>query len=259
MDGDAWRPDLTSPVGFVESDSEGDLEPSDLESDVESVGTSVISGPPADVLEADPAIIVAVGDSAISAVAATDLDVPVVPVGDVPGLSAVDPDHVSNALESAFSGDGRVRAHPVLVVETPGGGRERAVFDVTLVTAEPAQISEYGLSRRDESIAQFRADGVVAATPAGSHGYAEAIDGPLVSAAVEAIVVVPIAPFVTRTCRWVLPNDGVVLSVERDEDPVVLCVDDRTVERIPAGEQVSIAADGALSTVVVPESADGRD
>ncbi|MWV39259.1 NAD(+)/NADH kinase [Natrialba sp. INN-245] len=254
MEGDAWRPDPTSPVGFVESDFENDLEPSDLE----AAGTSVVSGPPAEVLEADPSTIVAVGDSAVAAVADAKPDVPVLPVCDVPGIAAVDPNDVVGALESVFRGDGHLRTNPVLVVETPSGNSERALFDVALVTAEPAQISEYSVSSREESVAQFRADGVVAATPAGSHGYAETIDGPLLSTAVEGVVVVPIAPFVTQTCRWVLPNDGVALSVERDQPPVVLCVDDRTVERISAGERVSITADGTLSTVVIPESTDER-
>ncbi|WP_394351524.1 hypothetical protein [Halobacterium bonnevillei] len=50
-----------------------------------------------------------------------------------------------------------------------------------MVTAEPARISEYAVETGTERVDEVRADGVVAATPAGSHGYARDADGPLLS------------------------------------------------------------------------------
>ncbi len=252
MDGDAWRPDPTSPVGFVESDSEDDLEPSDLE----AAEANVVSGPPADVLEADPR-------------------------RSSPSVTRQSPRPPTQGpmfryCRSATSRYRRRRSRRRRGRTRIGLPRRRAPPDESSTRRRDSERkqrtcavrrrarhrragTDLGVRRLEprESVAQFRADGVVAATP-GSHGYAETIDGPLLSTAVEGVVVVPIAPFVTQTCRWVLPNDGVALSVERDQPPIVLCVDDRTVERISAGERVSITADGTLSTVVVPESADER-
>ncbi|RQG97193.1 NAD(+)/NADH kinase [Natrarchaeobius chitinivorans] len=248
----AWTPGTAPSIGIATECDDVDLEPADLEPALAGRDASVVSGTLSTVLAATPSVVVADGESNLSAVTRADPGAPVLPVGDVPGIPSVDSEDVTRALEMILEGEAIVRTHPVLGVETPGGNDERALFDVSLVTAEPAQISEYGVSSRDESIAQFRADGVVAATPAGSHGYASTVDGPLLSPSLDGVAVVPIAPFKTQIHRWVLPADDLVLSVERDADPVVVCVDDRIVERVPAGDHVSITPNGSLSTFAVP-------
>ncbi|RQG99626.1 NAD(+)/NADH kinase [Natrarchaeobius oligotrophus] len=264
MNRTAWTPDADPVVGIVTDDprrkaeatgsttsTAPTLEPSAaLETAIADRDGTLVTGSPEDVLAAEPSLVVAAAERTVAAVAAADLDAAILPLGDVTGIEGIEPAALEAAIEAALAGETAVETRPLLSVETPQGRRERAVFDVTLVTEEPAQISEYTVSSRGDRVARFRADGVVAATPAGSDGYANAVDGPLLSAALEALAVVPIAPFVTRTRRWVLPDDGLTISVERDEDPVVVCVDDRTLERVPAGERVSIAADGSFSTLV---------
>ncbi|RQG87004.1 NAD(+)/NADH kinase [Natrarchaeobius halalkaliphilus] len=226
----------------------------DVESSIADLGAAAVSGNLEDVLADEPSLLVTPGERALTEAASRARATPILPVGTVPGVPTIDRTSVEGALEAALDGGAVLSEQPLLTAETPRGRRDRGVFDVTLVTEEPAQISEYGVRSRDESIAQFRADGVVAATAAGSHGYASTVDGPLLSRAIDALVVVPIAPFVTRTRQWVLPDDELTLSVERDEDPVVLCVDDRSVERIPAGESVSVSASETSAVLTVPDS-----
>lgn len=220
-----------------------------------------------DVLAADPSLVIAVGEAALSAVARARPAVPVLPVGAVPGIDSVAPDRLSAAIETVLAGEAIERERSVLALdvvdgedaadETEGDGievddRKRALFDVTLVTDEPARISEFGVRSRDDSVATFRADGVVVATPAGSYGYASAIEGPQLSAAVDAVAVAPIAPFVTQTRRWVLPDDSVTLSVERDEGDVTVVADDQAVDTVSIGAEVTVSVDGTLSMLVVP-------
>ncbi|WP_252700808.1 NAD(+)/NADH kinase [Natronosalvus vescus] len=234
----------------------------------------LVTGGPDTVLAADPTLVVALGDSALTAVARADATAmsPVLPVDTSPGVSPIPADALGRAFDALAAGEATTEAYPLLSVSSDASSsdagssdagsseetRTRALFDVSLVTAEAARISEYGVTSRGRQIAQFRADGVVAATPAGSHGYASAADGPSLSGAISGLAVVPIAPFVTRTRHWVLPDDGLSLSVEREGDDVTLCVDDRRVGTLEFGARVDIAVDPAaeLGVLETPFSRD---
>ncbi|MFC4246630.1 NAD(+)/NADH kinase [Natribaculum luteum] len=255
-----WTPDDDPLVGIV--DEEGCVvsgERADLVADLETVvadaGGDVVCGPIDRLTEREPSVLVAVGEPALLAAVRAETTVPVLPVDAGRGIRSVPSSRLAAAVRTVLDGESHRRQWPVLDVAVDGDGRYRALFDVTLVTDEPARISEFGVRSRDREVAQFRADGVVVATPAGSHGYADAAGGPLLSPAIDGVAVVPISPFVTQTRHWVLPDDDLYLSVEREEGPVALCIDDDAVATITPDSTVVIAASGSLSTLVVP---DGR-
>ncbi|MBZ6496194.1 NAD(+)/NADH kinase [Natrinema longum] len=264
MDG-AWSADSSPVVGVVDpedaaSDAIGIGEA--LETAVVDAGGTISSGVLEDVLAADPSVLVTAGERTLSAIARAGVDSPVLPIGPVSGIESIDRDRLPDALAAVLDGDSIRRSHPVLDVvleSTRDGepativGRERALFDVTLITDEPARISEYGVRSRGEPVATFRADGVVVATPAGSHGYASAVDTPQLSPAIDAVAVAPIGPFVTQTRRWVLPNDESTFTVEREEGDVTLVVDGRSTGMVTPESRVVVAADGTLSTLCVPD------
>lgn len=232
-----------------------------VESLLADAGTSTVHGDLEEVLVAEPSLLVAVGEATLSAVARTDTDTPVLPVGSVSGMESVGPDRLLDAVAAALDGRAVRRDRTVLGVVLESGDdesdatatRERALFDVTLITDEPARISEYGVRSRETAVATFRADGVVAATPAGSHGYASAVDAPHLSRAVDAVAVAPIGPFVTQTRRWVLPNDDLAFTVEREEGDVTLVVDGRSVGSVTVDSRVTVSHAGTLATLVVPD------
>ncbi|WP_312909331.1 NAD(+)/NADH kinase [Natronosalvus caseinilyticus] len=205
----------------------------------------VVTGTPNEVRDAEPDLVVAVGDHALSSLARleTAVDAPILPVATSAGVAPVALTDLQEAVDAVARGDATITRHPLVSVVADDSVVSRAVFDVSLVTDEPAQISEYSVRSRGNTLAAFRADGVVAATPAGSHAYAAAASGPSLSAAVDALSVVPIAPFTTRTRHWVVPDDDLTLTVERDEVAVSLCVDDRCLGTIGVGAAVSIWVD----------------
>ncbi|APX95683.1 NAD(+)/NADH kinase [Natronorubrum daqingense] len=242
------------------------------------------------VLAAEPTLVVADGESSLSALARAEPSVPVLPVGDVSGVDAVSPTALPGALEAIANGDATLTELAVVDVRvepkgddvspsrdadssiergdgddradsignttapaaTVGEDSTRALFDVTLVTDEPARISEYGLSSRGETVDTIRADGLVVATAAGTSGYASALETPQLSTAVDAVAVAPIAPFATQARRWILPTDDLGLTVERDDGDVSLVVDDRVVQTVGVDDRIRLSVDSTLSTVVVP-------
>lgn len=233
----------------------GDAE---LAGTVEAAGGAPVVGDAAELELEELRLVVAAGEAALVDVArrvagdGVGLEVPVLPVGSE-GVRAVPPEGVDAAVRRVLEDDFDVERHPVVSVGEAAAG-VGALFDVALMAAEPARISEFSVRCDGERIARFRADGVVVSTPAGSPGYNRAADGPLLAPGTDVVSVVPVAPFTTDADRWVLPLEDVTVAVERDETPVELLVDGRAERVVAAGEPVALSRVGALRTVVVPES-----
>ncbi|WP_254838309.1 ATP-NAD kinase [Natronomonas marina] len=215
---------------------------------VEDAGGRPVVGPP-DEFD-DVAFVVASGETALVECARQGVGAPVLPVDAGRGVRSVPATGGADAVERVLAGEYRTERRPVVST----GTGERALFDVALMAAEPARISEFSVRHDGEPIAQFRADGVVASTPAGSVGYNRSADGPVVAPGTGVVAVVPIAPFATDADRWVLPTAAVTLAVERDETPVELLADGRPERTVATDDPVTLTSDDGIETVVLPES-----
>jgi NAD+ kinase len=205
-------------------------------------------GPLVDPAAAD--LVVAVGDRALSSAATLSADTAVLAV-DVGGPLAVPRAVAGETLTALDPASLDTVAHPVVTVEC-GDRRAEAVFDATLATVEPARISEFSVHADGREVDRFRADGVVVATPLGSHGYASAAGGPVVAADADAFVAVPIAPFAIDAERWVLPDDELVVRVEREDAAVDCAADDRRLGTVPPGTPVRVRPGGVVRFVRPP-------
>lgn len=205
------------------------------------------------VLAHDPAIVIAVGEPALLSLVPTGVNVSVLPVGAGRGVRSVPAagPAVEEAVDRIVAGDWTTVERPVVGARPSGG---RALLDLMVATAEPARISEYSVRFDDVPIARFRGDGVVVATPAGSLGYARAAGGPVTAPESGAVVVVPVGVFATDSDTWVVPVDTIELTVHRDETPVELRADGRTVGRVAPDDPVTFRVEDTLAVAVVEES-----
>ena len=245
MSGDA-------PVVVVRGD---DADASAVAESVTAAGGVVVDGsdggtPAADASDADA--VLAVGEPSLFAFADEVPPAPILPVACGVGRSLSRAD-VAAAVRALRTGATRTVEHPLLTVTVDGALVGSALADVTLMTDEPARISEYAVSTPAEHVGTFRADGVVVATPLGSTGYAHAAGGPILAPG-TGVVAVPIAPYTTLPDSWVrqLP---VTLSVERDETDVSLILDDEAVADVPPHAAVELAADGTRPFLRLTERA----
>ncbi|KAB1194765.1 ATP-NAD kinase [Haloferax sp. MBLA0076] len=233
----------------------------------ESVGTTIRDAG-ADVVSTVESAdaVVAVGESALADTALdVAVDCPVVPV-DCAMPWSTPHRTLDDAIASILAGERHVVDHPILSISVAGEHAGRALFDTMLVTSEPAHISEYGVAhvrqgsaiRSDADLLDddnwlpvdgFRADGVVVATPLGSTGYARAAGGPVVGPDAGAAIV-PVSPYATQTDTWVF-QPPLRLTVERDDAPVSLVVDDGVVRDVPPFEPVVVTVDGSAKLLLV--------
>jgi NAD+ kinase len=85
-----------------------------------------------------------------------------------------------------------------------------AINEVALITASPAKMIEFEILVDGSLMEDFRADGVIIATSTGSTAYAMSAGGPIVDPRVDAIVLVPMAPFKLSSRPWVIPGDSTI-------------------------------------------------
>jgi NAD+ kinase len=194
-------------------------------------------------------LVVAVGRDALLSVANERPAAPVLPVETGRGVESVGTVEVPSALEAVLDGDPRTHRHPLLSVAVDGESVGTAFGDVTLVTGEPARISEFAIDH-GRRVATVRADGVVIATPAGSAAYATDAGGPVLAPGIDAVGVVPIAPFHTRNRRWILDPGRLSISVIRDDEAVTLRCDGRERATLTSPDRVTFVHEATVTTVV---------
>ena len=217
---------------------------------VRDAGGEVVVG--ADALTAAVDAVAALGESALLDALEARVEVPVLPVDagrEYGGVASADR---PAALAALTDGDYDVDQRATLAVSA-GETQVRSLADVHVVTAEPARISEFRVETTDGTVDTVRADGVVAATPAGSRGYAADAGGPLLSRDADAVAVVPIAPFRVERTRWVLDPPGSLTVVRNDAD-VTLFTDGRERGYASAHDAVELDWGDPLPVAVVPYS-----
>jgi NAD+ kinase len=111
-----------------------------------------------------------------------------------------------NQLIPEFEVDERSR----LKVLLNGKSLSPATNEVALITASPAKMIEFEIIVDGSLMEDFRADGVIIATSTGSTAYAMSAGGPIVDPRVDAIVMVPMAPFKLSSRPWVIPGDSTI-------------------------------------------------
>lgn len=210
---------------------------------------TVVRGAVDTVYDEDPTIVVAVGGSGVRAALESDRSTPIYPVGVAPPFDR-ETSPVSTVVDAVRTDSVTTEVHRVLEVETPEA-TVPALLDVTVMTAAPGRISEYGIEPGDPGNGQrIRADGIVVTTPFGSTGYAAAAGGPSLSMGIPAVGIVPVAPFAVSRTTWV-DSPPVSISVRRDESPVKLFTDGDDITPLAAGDTADISwgGDAVIATV----------
>lgn len=114
-----------------------------------------------------------------------------------------------------------------------------ALNDVSIEKTARQRLMLMELRVAGETFAEVPADAMVLATPTGSTAYSLSAGGPILSPAVDALVVTPVAPhsLFDRTIVTA-PDEEVVVRILPGQAPAVLSVDGREPIHVPAGGEV---------------------
>ena len=162
-------------------------------------------------------------------------------MGTIGFLVDVEPKEAIQTIEHLLSGfevDERTR----LKVTLDEKDLIPATNEVTLITASPAKMIDFDVISNGALMERLRADGVIIATSTGSTAYAMSAGGPIVDPRVDAIVLVPMAPFKLSSRPWVVPGDSIVeLRLKLPEKEALVVVDGTNVATMTSRDTLVIS------------------
>ena len=175
-------------------------------------------------------------------------DVPVFGVnfGRLGYLPDLVPDQVRVALSRVFEGEAVIEARCALEVTITDRSRGDAVSthlalnEVVLEKIDFGHTVRLATSIDGEDVLTYSADGLIVATPTGSTAYNLSAGGPVLSPALRAMVVTPVAPHLSLDRSLVLTDEPVRgRARSRRSAPAALVVDGQEIGRLPPGSTVT--------------------
>lgn len=161
------------------------------------------------------------------------------------------------ALEAIVAGSYEIDRRVMLDVTHSSGGNivngGRVLNDVVLNKAALARIIRIEVRLNDLYVNSFRADGLIVATPTGSTAYNLSAGGPIVYPSMNAVVLTPICPFTLTNRPIVVPDNAeIVLTLDNDNEGVVLSLDGQTGFTMQAGDRIVIRKSATTFNLVQP-------
>lgn len=124
--------------------------------------------------------------------------------------------------------------------------------DAVITNGSVARIVDIELSENGVPITNYRADGLIVATPTGSTAYSMSAGGPVADPRVQCFCVTPISPHSLTARPLIFPDDAVleIKNTCQREKMLYLTVDGRTNCELYRGEVVRITRSGLVTRLV---------
>lgn len=170
--------------------------------------------------------------------------IPVVGVntGHLGFLASLDADALCSLAGRLAAGDFSVECRSLIEVRAPGvQGWPYALNEVTLTKAETASMIDVEAEIDDIPLADYRADGLIVATPTGSTAYNLSVGGPIIQPGSPVMVISPIAAH-SLSMRPLVVNDASHLKLTaRGRAPMFRLSIDGRATALPINTRVELA------------------
>lgn len=218
--------------------------------------------PTLDVPPESDAIVVLGGDGTFLSVARflERCSVPVIGVnlGGLGFLTEIAQDACFREIERVIGGDFEIEERMRLSVSVVRGNAETfrmsVLNDAVVNKGALARIVDLKTRINGRRLTDYRADGLIVATPTGSTAYNLSAGGPIVYPTAQAMILTPICPFTLSDRPILLPADGTLqieLS-ERSEDVALTCDGQVGVAILPSDRILITQAPTPLRLIKTP-------
>ena len=200
-------------------------------------------------------ILVLGGDGTLLAmgdrIAQHGVDVPLLGVnfGSLGFLTEITLAELFPALENAINGSVSLEQRRMLRAMVRRDGQiitdRVALNDVTLTRNATSPIIDLSVSVGSQFVAEFKADGLIVASPTGSTAYNLAAGGPIVHPVVEALVITPIAPHTLTNRPIIVPasSDVRIQPISNcDDNQIIVSFDGQSGVPLACNDIVSVAS-----------------
>lgn len=174
--------------------------------------------------------------------------VPIFPInlGTLGFIAAVPPADWDELFSRWLRGEAAISRRLMLEFRVERRGRVAlqgsCLNDAVIAASGIAKIIHLHVESEYMRLGQYRADGLIVATPTGSTAYSAAAGGPILDPEMEALIINPICPFTLSNRPVLLPaRETVMIGVEEEQrSGVLLTVDGQVTEPLEPGDRVFI-------------------
>jgi len=209
-------------------------------------------------------VLVLGGDGSLLAAVRAFCDHPVptlgINFGRVGFLASTPVSRWQEVVAGALAGEGVIEQRMRLVAHLERGGRSLSAVGLNEVVVQRGAhqgMLTVQLSVGGDRVADYRADGLIVATPSGSTAYSLSAGGPILAPTMQALVVTPICPQGLSNRPIVLPPDSKLsLAVSASHGLTTLVVDGQTFFPLHEGESLRIERHPELYPLLAMPSLD---
>ncbi|MEJ2660607.1 MAG: NAD(+)/NADH kinase [Desulfobacteraceae bacterium] len=179
--------------------------------------------------------------------------------GQVGFLAEASEEHLYNAVESIldkpFATLPRMRLRADVWRLDQKVASEVVLNDVVINRGALARLAHIKTYVNDGFLTDYRADGLIVATPTGSTAYSLAAGGPIIYPTVQGILMTPICPFTLTNRPLIVPDDAVIkIQLAEKTADIIMTFDGQV--GIPINEQNTIVVRRdplPVNTIVLPD------
>ena len=189
------------------------------------------------------------GDGTVlyAARAVHDLGIPILPVnlGTFGYITEIGKDEWQEALTAYMANGENISRRLMLSIAVLRKGKKvwqaSALNEAVISSSGIAKVISLELSLDNTMLGNFRADGMIIATPTGSTGYSLAAGGPIIDSEMSAVIITPVCPFTLSNRPLVTSGKLVSLTVSPGQrTDLVLTADGQLDFPLEEGDKVTV-------------------
>ena len=189
------------------------------------------------------------GDGTVlyAARAVHDLGIPILPVnlGTFGYITEKPKDEWQEALTAYMANGENISRRLMLRIAVLRNGKKvwqaSALNEAVISSSGIAKVISLELSLDNTMLGNFRADGMIIATPTGSTGYSLAAGGPIIDSEMSAVIITPVCPFTLSNRPLVTSGKLVSLTVSPGQrTDLVLTADGQLDFPLEEGDKVTV-------------------
>ncbi len=168
-------------------------------------------------------------------------------LGNLGFLTECTPDKTFAALDKVFEDQYNIDKRSLLRVTVYREGKKietyLALNDAVVNQGAFARLISMNLAVNNRKIVQFKADGMIVATPTGSTAHSLSAGGPIVHPQIEGLILTPICPTSLSMRSIIIPDNRqltVTIETQRreDNDVIGLTIDGQDLSMLKYGDQI---------------------
>ncbi len=142
-------------------------------------------------------------------------------------------------LDAKVTRDGQVVSHMI------------GLNDVVINKGPLARLINLNIFVQNDFVTNYKADGVILATPTGSTAYSLSAGGPIVYPELEVIIITPICPHTLRARPLVLPSDRIMrVALATQQADSMITVDGQNGFPLLNGDEITIEKSAVQTSLI---------